>query len=131
MRKRRKAIRTENKIPRTGEIWFCQLPEVGGSVQKGERPVLVVSNNLNNRYSTTVNIIPMTSKEKADFPAHVYISEPEKCGLPWPSTILAEQITTIPKEWLGNRVGELDEHMMRKVGEAISIQIPAFSLEVQ
>ena len=73
-----------------GDVYFCKFKQ-NGSVQGGERPCVVVSNNSNNKFAEIVIVVPITSAEKARIPTHVPITV-EK-----PSTILCEQVTTIAK----------------------------------
>ena len=85
-----------NKRPHCGEIWMCYLTSKDGSVQSGYRPVFILSNDKNNTYSTTLNIIPLTSKmNKRKLPVHVELWSYQQYGLKTPSTLLVEQITTI------------------------------------
>lgn len=87
------------------------------SVQQGYRPWLVVSNNTNNKYSTTCNIVPLTSKSKHDLPVHVH------CVLQGVNnTIMVEQIRTVEQSELGTFKWELDDDIMEQVAKAISIQ---------
>lgn len=66
-------LKINEKIrPRFGEVWMCHLTDKGGSVQSGYRPVFILSNNQNNTYSSTLNVIPITSKmNKRKLPVHV------------------------------------------------------------
>ena len=83
-------------IPRCGEIWTCHLGEHGPGVQSGYRPVLILSNDQNNLFSSVVNVAPLTSKmHKRSLPVHVELWDYEAYGLKSPSTILIEQTTTI------------------------------------
>ena len=88
-------ITTETR-PRCGEIWMCHLIEKDGSIQSGYRPVFILSNDKNNTYSTTLNIIPITSKmNKRKLPVHVELWSYQKYGLKTPSTMLVEQTSYI------------------------------------
>ena len=120
---------TENKTPRNAEIWMCRLPENEGSVQSGYRPVFISSNDVNNRYSSTLNIIPITSKAKKRIPVHVELEKYQAYGLATQSTMLIEQITTVPISSLDRRLGKItDSETLRRISEAISIQLPCFAV---
>lgn len=115
-----------NFIPKCGEIWMCNLYNKEGSIQSGYRPVFVISNDKNNTYSPTLNIIPITSKmNKRRLPVHVELWDCEKYGLKVPSTLMIEQITTISSECLDKRLGEIgDKFVLDEIWNAISIQFP-------
>lgn len=117
-------LSTEN--PAFLEIWMCSLGNNGGSVQCGNRPVLIVSNDTNNRHSTTVNVMPMTTKmNKRNLPCHVVLENFKKYGLTAPSTIMVEQITTIQKENLMYRMGAIDDkETMMEILKAMQVQFP-------
>lgn len=106
-----------------GDIFYANLPIVLGSqVQQGVRPVLIVSNNMNNKYSNVVTVVPLTSKQsKHRLPTHVNING---YGLPKPSVILAEQIITLDKKCLMQHVGTIiDIPMRQKVQRALMTQL--------
>ena len=112
--------------PKCNEIWMCNLKEHGGSVQSGHRPVFVISNDKNNTYSPTLNIIPLTSKmNKRRLPIHVELWHYQDYGLRAPSTMLVEQTTTVPVEDLYERIGEVsDDQTINSIRKAIMIQFP-------
>lgn len=112
--------------PKCGEIWMCNLNYKEGSIQSGYRPVFILSNDKNNTYSTTLNIIPITSKiNKKKLPVHVELKEYEQYGLNAPSTMLIEQITTIPSDQLDRRIGQVaDYNTLENISNAIAIQFP-------
>lgn len=116
--------------PRCGEIWMCNLSTKGGSVQNGYRPVFILSNDKNNTYSTTLNIIPITTKmNKRKLPVHVELWEYEKYGLKAPSTMLIEQIMTINVENLDRKIGQVaDSETLNDIGNAIKVQFPIMQL---
>lgn len=112
--------------PMCGEIWMCNLTTKDGSVQSGYRPVFILSNNRNNTYSQTLNIIPITSKmNKRKLPVHVELWCYQKLGLSVPSTMMIEQITTINVDNLDKRIGKVtDCDVLNDICRSISIQFP-------
>ena len=101
-----------------GDIFYADLSPVGGSEQGGVRPVLVVQNDVGNKYSPTVIIAAITSQmNKVKLPTHVEVSA--EFGLPKNSVVLLEQIRTIDKKRLREKVGYTDEFFMKKVNEAL------------
>lgn len=118
---------SNNYKPRFGELWMARLSEIG-SVQGGYRPVFIVSNDLNNEHSPTVNIIPLTSRgNKRNLPVHVYLGKYEEYGLKVPSTMLIEQITTINAESLDRKIGCIsDAQTLTNIQNAMAIQFPVF-----
>jgi len=110
-------------VIRRGEIYFAQLNPVVGSEQGGIRPVLVVQNDIGNQYSPTTIILAITSQiNKAKLPTHVELRA-NKFGLDKDSVILGEQIRTIDKTRLKQRIAFLDEETMSKVDQAIEISL--------
>ena len=108
-------------IIRRGDIYYADLRPVVGSEQGGIRPVLIVQNDIGNRHSPTVIAAAITSqKEKAKLPTHIELSA-DGCGLAKDSVVLLEQIRTIDKKRLKERMGELDNGSMNKVNNALSI----------
>lgn len=103
-----------------GEIYMADLGESKGSVQSGIRPVVIVSNAPNNKYSPIINVLPITSKTKNNIPVHVNIGS--ESGLPHDSTILVEQILTINKFQLTKLVGKCSKNTMREIARAIILQ---------
>lgn len=109
-----------------GEIYFADLSPVIGSEQGGVRPVLVVQNDVGNKYSPTVIAAAITSQlEKAKLPTHIQLPA-EKYGLPKNSIVLLEQIRTIDKKRLKEKIGELPIIEMTKVNEALLISLGFF-----
>lgn len=106
-----------------GYIFFADLSPVVGSEQGGMRPVLVIQNDVGNKYSPTVIVAAITSHiEKAKLPTHVEVSAQEY-GLEKDSVILLEQIRTIDKQRLQEKLAELDERAMNKVNHALKISL--------
>lgn len=104
-----------------GDIFYANLNPVIGSEQGGTRPVLILQNDIGNKYSPTVIAAAITSQiNKAKLPTHIEISAQEY-GLQKDSVILLEQIRTIDKKRLRERIGHLDDELMEKVNEALSI----------
>jgi len=106
-----------------GEIYYAQLNPVVGSEQGGIRPVLVVQNDIGNQYSPTTIILAITSQiNKAKLPTHVELKG-EEFGLERDSVILAEQIRTVDKTRLKQRISVLNEDTMAKVNQALSVSL--------
>ena len=106
---------------RRGDIYYADLSPVVGSEQGGVRPVLIVQNNVGNRYSPTVIAAAITSKgTKADLPTHIKLYA-DSSGLSKDSVILLEQIRTLDKRRLKEKMGTLSPDDMYKVDEALSI----------
>ena len=104
-----------------GDIYYADLSPVVGSEQGGLRPVLIVQNDTGNRHSPTVIAAAITSQTgKARLPTHIEL-EAKSCGLTRDSVILLEQIRTIDKSRLRERMGKLDEPVMNQVDDAIDV----------
>ncbi len=108
---------------RRGEIYYADLSPVVGSEQGGMRPVLIVQNDVGNRYSPTVIAAAITSQQnKARLPTHIEI-EARTYGLSKNSVVLLEQMRTLDKRRLRERMGCLDERAMQRVDGAIAISL--------
>ncbi len=106
-----------------GELYYADLSPVVGSEQGGVRPVLVVQNDVGNKYSPTVIAAAVTSKiNKAKLPTHIELPS-SSYGLQRDSVILLEQIRTLDKRRLKERIGELNEITMNQVDKAILISL--------
>ena len=104
-----------------GDIYYADLSPVVGSEQGGVRPVLIVQNDVGNRYSPTVIAAAITSKmSKTRLPTHIDVYA-DRVGLAKDSVILLEQIRTIDKKRLGEKMGHLDDAVMAEVDNAISV----------
>ncbi len=104
-----------------GEIYYADLSPVVGSEQGGIRPVLIVQNDVGNKHSPTVIAAAITSqKDKSRLPTHIEI-ESADCGLAKDSVVLLEQIRTIDKKRLKERMGVLDQTAMSRIDTALSI----------
>lgn len=111
-----------------GDLYYADLSPVVGSEQGGVRPVLIIQNNIGNKYSPTVIIAAITSQiNKAKLPTHIEISANEY-GLNKDSVILLEQIRTIDKKRLREKIGYLDENMMVKVDSSLQISLGLFNV---
>jgi mRNA interferase MazF len=109
--------------PTRGDIYFADLSPVIGSEQGGFRPVLIIQNDIGNKYSPTVIISAITSQiQKARLPTHVELSARDS-GLDKDSVLLLEQVRTIDKRRLKRRVTRLQEELMRKVDDALAISV--------
>ena len=106
-----------------GEIYYADLSPVVGSEQGGVRPVLVVQNDVGNKYSPTVIIAAITSQlTKAKLPTHIELSK-EKYSLPKDSVVLLEQIRTLDKRRLKEKVGIVDNSTMHRIDVALMISL--------
>lgn len=106
---------------RRGDIFYADLSPVVGSEQGGLRPVLIIQNDVGNRYSPTVIAAAITSRMgKTRLPTHIDIYA-EKAGLAKDSVILLEQIRTLDKRRLKEKMGHLDDRMMNEVNTAIAV----------
>ena len=106
-----------------GDLYYADLSPVVGSEQGGVRPVLVVQNDIGNKYSPTVIAAAITSRlTKARLPTHIEISG-RSYGLQKDSVILLEQIRTLDKRRLKERIGALPENTMRSVDGALLISL--------
>lgn len=111
--------------PKCGEIWMCDLPEREGHIQNGYRPVFIISNNLNNMHSSILNVIPITSKQKAHhLPTHVRFRVKENNSFVH-GILLVEQITTISAESLRERICHVTDYgILEGIRKAIRTQFP-------
>jgi len=104
-----------------GEIYYADLSPVVGSEQGGVRPVLIVQNDVGNKHSPTVIAAAITSqREKAKLPTHIELNA-QSCGLAKDSVVLLEQIRTIDKKRLKEKMGVLDTGSMGKINTALTI----------
>ena len=111
-----------------GYLYYADLSPVVGSEQGGVRPVLIIQNDIGNKYSPTVIVAAITSQiNKAKLPTHIEISAHEY-GLNKDSVILLEQIRTIDKKRLREKIGCLDKNMMLKGDNSLQISLGLFTL---
>ena len=110
-------------IVKRGDVYFADLSPVEGSEQGGIRPVLIIQNDIGNRFSPTVVVAAITAQiQKAKLPTHVEI-DAKTYGFERNSVILLEQIRTIDKQRLTDKITGLDDELMHKVNEAIQISL--------
>ena len=106
-----------------GVIFYADLSPVVGSEQGGIRPVIIIQNDIGNRYSPTVIVAAITSQiNKAKLPTHVEISS-EEYGLNRDSVVLLEQIRTLDKKRLKEKIGHMTEDDMKKVNKSLLISL--------
>lgn len=111
-----------------GDIFYADLSPVVGSEQGGIRPVLIVQNDIGNRYSPTVIVAAITSQgTKSNLPTHICLSS-ECCGLSKNSVVLLEQIRTLDKKRLKEKKGFAGKDAMNKVDYALSISFGLLSV---
>ena len=114
-------------IVKKGDLYFADLSPVVGSEQGGVRPVLVVQNDVGNKHSPTVICAAITSKmNKAKLPTHVEL-DTRRCDMVKDSVILLEQLRTIDKQRLKERICHIDDELQKKVDLAlmVSLELPA------
>ena len=113
----------DNSVVKRGDIFYADLSPVVGSEQGGVRPVLIVQNDTGNRHSPTVIAAAITSQTgKARLPTHISLAA-MSCGLPKDSVVLLEQIRTLDKRRLREKMGRLDDGVMRQVDAAIAVSL--------
>ena len=126
--KRRLPKVSTNLDIKRGYLYYADLSPVVGSEQGGVRPVLIIQNDIGNKYSPTVIVAAITSQiNKAKLPTHIEISAHEY-GLNKDSVILLEQIRTIDKKRLREKIGCLDKNMMLKVDNSLQISLGLFTI---
>lgn len=104
-----------------GDIYYADLSPVVGSEQGGMRPVLIVQNDVGNKFSPTVIAAAITSqRDKTQLPTHIQLS-PQSCGLQKDSVVLLEQVRTIDKKRLKEKMGRIDDDSMGEIDRALSI----------
>lgn len=106
-----------------GEMYYADLSPVIGSEQGGIRPVLIIQNDIGNKYSPTIIAAAVTSRlNKARLPTHIELTS-ETYGLPKDSVVLLEQLRTLDKKRLKDKIGLLDNETMNKVNDALLISL--------
>ncbi len=114
-------------IVKRGDIFWYNFREKEGSLQRGLRPVVVVQNNVGNKFSPTVIVAVITSQIKNNQPTQVNIKNYEEAGLKAPSKILTEQLKTIDKNFLLDYIGKLDGNTMKELDKALVVSIGTVS----
>lgn len=108
-------------IVKRGDIFYADLSPVVGSEQGGVRPVLIIQNDVGNKYSPTVIVAAITSQiNKAKLPTHIELNANEY-GLIKDSVVLMEQVRTIDKKRLKEKIGHINEDLLFKIDEALAI----------
>lgn len=109
-----------------GDLYYADLSPVVGSEQGGIRPILIVQNDIGNKHSPTIIAAAITSQmNKAKLPTHIELDT--TCGLPKDSVVLAEQLRTLDKTRLMDKIGTLDEPIMQRVNSALLISLGFFN----
>ena len=114
-----------------GDLILVNFPDVGGSVQAGVRPAIVIQNNIGNKYSPCLIVAPLTSntsKNKTYFPTHVLLHKTS--GVAKTSIVLCEQLSTISKAKIVNYLGHLTPNEMRRIDQAICISLALIDVSV-
>lgn len=110
-------------IIRRGDIYYADLRPVVGSEQGGVRPVLIIQNNVGNKHSPTVICAAITSKmNKAKLPTHVELNT-RRCDMVKDSVILLEQLRTIDKQRLRERICHIDDELLERVNRALMVSL--------
>lgn len=106
-----------------GEIYIAAFHPSPGSVQNGRRPVIVVSNDVCKRYSSVVTVIPLTSRLKKPLPTHFIVSPSRLNGLQAVSTVLCEQIQTVSRLQLGQKIGQMEKGLLPEIIRCVLVQL--------
>ena len=110
-------------IIRRGDIYYADLRPVVGSEQGGVRPVLIIQNDVGNKHSPTVICAAITSRmNKAKLPTHVELNT-RRCAMIKDSVILLEQLRTIDKQRLKEKIYHIDEELQQRVDEALMVSL--------
>lgn len=109
---------------RRGDIFYADLSYILGdnSIQKGFRPVLVVSNNTCNKFSSVITIVPLTAKDKKNIPTHCKAGKVSKI-IDENSTILCEQIIPLPVKYIKDKIGYICKNTTDQINKKLSIQL--------
>jgi len=108
---------------RRGDVYDVEFENTIGSEQHGRRPVLIIQNDVGNRYSPTTIGVPLTSRAKKKMPTHMTITKQECPGLKCDSTALFEQIVTFDKTRIVSKVGRVSRNVENKIYDKIAISI--------
>ena len=105
-----------------GQIYYADLSPVVGSEQGGHRPVLIIQNDIGNRYApTTIVAVITTRKTKANLPTHIWLNA--ECGLPKESMVECEQIRTLDKTRLKKCMGQVSNEVMKEIDKGLKISL--------
>ncbi len=116
-------IKLNGDIIKRGDVFFVKFNPAVGSEQGGDRPVVVIQNDIGNKYSPTVIVAPLTTKKfSQNYPTNVYMNSSDS-GLKHDSTVLLNQIITIDKKRLGRKLTHLKASIMEEVNKAIIISL--------
>lgn len=116
-----KALHNEKNTIKRRDIFLADLSPHVGSEQSGVRPVLIIQNDIGNKYSPTVIVAAITSKQKNKIPTHVSLSNIE--GISEESVVMLEQIRTIDKKRLIEKIGTVDIEKMEEINQAIRLSL--------
>lgn len=108
---------------RRGELYYADLRPVVGSEQGGIRPVLILQNDVGNKYSPTTIIVALTTKEKTNLPTHVMIHSSKENGLKTDSTAICEYFRTIDKSRIKDKIGHVDDDTLNSVMDAVKVSL--------
>lgn len=114
---------------RRGDILYVDMGgQYQGSMQGGMRPVVVVSNNMANRHSTIITVVPLSTKinKKRNLPTHVFVSAYRSDGLNQHSIALCEQVTALDYGRIIENMGKVDENTLARITEAVQVQVGVF-----
>lgn len=114
---------------RRGDILYVDMGgQYEGSMQGGMRPVVVVSNNMANRHSTVITVVPLSTKinKKKNLPTHVFVSVHKSEGLEQHSIALCEQVTAVDCNRIIENMGKVDKDTLERITEAVQVQVGVF-----
>lgn len=112
----------KNTIVTRGDVYFADLGDGNGSCQGRQRPVIIIQNDIGNKFSPTVIVAPMTSQFKKYIPTHVWVGT-ENGLLNKNSTVLCEQLLTVNKSQLKSYIGKLSPNTMTKINQGIMVSL--------
>lgn len=104
-----------------GDIWYADLSPAMGSEQAGVRPVVIIQNEKGNHFSPTVIVVAVTSQNKKELPTHVHLDGRE--GLVKNSVVMAEQVRTLSKHRLLQRIGTVPAQKMQEISRALCVSM--------
>jgi Growth inhibitor len=106
-----------------GDIFYADLGPTLGCEQGGKRPVIIVQNNMGNKHAPTVMIAPLTTRKKNLLPTHIEIEESQLTGVKAPSIVLLEQVRTIDKQRMRNRMGMVPLYTLEQIDKALKVSL--------